>query len=404
MAQNETIVFYAKDFFGDAVEASITFYQYGKVIHKTTFIDGRTEIKMPQQLEPGVYDIVASRETGEYRVNNIVIAMASHYFKHAIKHNDIKLKDGNIKDKEVIDKWKFNPIIYNHLFHLPSNAKEIFDKLVNYSSNPEGMRWGGMINLRKDISVSRGEAYINRRLVAWRETKLDIPDIGIYNIGIKNGSIVVSKNPLDYRMAILRVDSNDWVRLNSESKYHCIQKGNDLFFFSDFELSSEDIVMEIPSEISITGIVIDGKAYGLSRSSAKGTSVKVDMVGDGPVLNTDRLYVYATTEYFLLWENDTLLTALPRWSGSHIMLDWSDGIVFSSWGNNGSSRWSSNIPYSESYPVFRQGNVPIQSQENLKNILAGFVGIAKNNQFDWSQSINPGATLVWNTISLRPSS
>lgn len=396
MAKNETIIFYSKDFFGDAVDASLTFYRNERIIYRTTFKQGRVEIKIPSQIQPGVYDIVAAREGGEYRVNNLMLSMATHYFSHAQKHNDIRIKDGNISPNEVLDSWKFNPILFNYIGVLPPNAKQIFNHVVSNSSHLEGMRWGGTIKLSRKLLISEGKAYVNSRLIAWREQEFDIPEIGIYNIGFLDGSLVLSSQVLDYRIAILNVEGEDWVRLTYTGTYHPIMQGNKSIYFIDYEENSEDIHMNMLDPSYIYGVVVDGKIYNRSRSTVDTTKVKLDVVGTGAVLRTNKFYVYATKEYFLLWEGTILLVALPRWKGSHMELDWSDGLVFSSWGHNGNSRWSSDSPYPRSHILFREGKVPTEEEDALRNIILEDTDIAGNRREDWEEVRKSStSTIVW---------
>lgn len=404
MSQQESLVWFAKDFFGNSTEARIFFYRNEKLIYSTHFENGYAVVKMPSQLEPGVYDVVARRDTGEYRINNMMIPMVSHYFSHSRLHDDLFLTGDNFKKGEVIEDWKFNPILYHYLRNLPQNSKNIFDELSKYSSNPDGMRWGGLISLEDDIKITRGAAVIGGHVVDWNNTSISIPfEKGTYNLGIKNNKILLTKENTDYTMAIIRKDHEDWIRMDVITKYHPIYLNDKSLIFSDFEEDTNDVEIDLPSQEMIFGAITNGKVFSKARSTVKSTNIQVKMIGKGPVFSTDRLYVYATDDYFLLWENSTLLTAIPRWDKSYVSLDWSDELVFHSWGNNGNTRWHSPRPYPPSYCTLRTGDTPIETLRDLNKLIVGFGKIAGNNFHDWGNSYkSSGATIEWNPYVLKP--
>ena len=404
MAQQESLIFRSKDFFGDAVDATLLFYREDDVIHSTRFRNGYVAIKMPSQLKPGVYDVVARRDTGEYRIDNLMVSLASHYFNHSRLHDDLRLEGGNFKAGEIIQDWKFDPLLHSYMSYLPANPKKVFDDISKHSSNPDGMRWGGQITLGRYINISRGAALIDGNLIEWDEKNIPIPhDFGTYKVGIKGKQIIVTLGTLDYVMAYLIKEGEDWVRMTVVSKYHPVYRGSKSYVFRDFKTTSRDIDVDMPSTEALFGRVSGGKAFGRSRSTIPTTRIKVRKVKDGPVFSTDRLYVYATDAYFLLWEDKALLTALPRWDGSHVMLDWSDGLVFASWGNNGHSRWSSDIPHHESYVTISSGVDPLLTERNLRKSVLGFNDIAGDDFEEWGEAYkSETATMEWNPHVLNP--
>lgn len=401
MANNESLVLFAKDFFGDSVDATLTFYSGGNVAYKTKFEEGYVAIQIPQQLKPGVYDVVASRETGEYRINNLMVAMASHYFRHARLHADINISGESFRPGEVIEDYKFNPLLREYITQLPDNAKDIFDTLAQNTGNPDSLRWGGLMTLTDKLHIGRGEAVVGGKWYEWLDWSLDIPtEIGVYNVGFHNDDIAITTEPVEYKMGTLTVDSFDWVRLVSDATYHPIYRDSRALFFRCFHEDSTTINIDMTTEDAIFGAVRNGKIFGTARSTVPATSVRLKKIGNGPVFSTDRLYVYATTTHFLLWDNRTLLAALPRWEESNVKLDWSKGVVFSSWGVDGQSRWTSNRPYGPVYPVFRTGPEPVEREEPLRNVIAGFGKIVANIPAEWTSTVTPGATLEWNDEAL----
>jgi hypothetical protein len=400
----ESLIFKSKDFFGDATDARLYFYRGDQLVHVTNFEDGFTAIKMPSQLEPGVYNVVARRETSEYRVDNLMISLASHYFSHSRLHDDIKLEGKNLLPGNIIEEWKFDPLIRYYVSYLPANANKIFDDMTKYSSNPDGLRWGGQIILGIKIEISKGAAVVDGTLVEWNNKAIDVPsERGTYNIGIKNKQIVVTKSAVDYKMATLLREHVDWVRMTVVSKYHPVYRDDKAYIFNNFEKESSDVDVDMHSHETVYGRVDRGKAFGRSRSSLPTTKIKVNKVGNGPVFATDRLYVYADDTYFLLWDGVTLLTALPRWEGSYVMLDWTEGIIFTSWGNDGHSRWQSEIPHLESYVRINDGATPISIEEDLQKTVIGFSEIALDDFNQWGLAYKSStATMDWNPYVLNP--
>lgn len=403
--KRENFIIFAKDFFGDAIDAELSFVRDEEIVHKTKFTDGFSIISMPDQLEPGVYDVIAKREEGEYRINNLMIAMASHYFNHSRLHGDIKLQDGNLHPNTIINQHKINPMFFDHVRSIPSNSKQIFDDIIINSSNPDSLRWGGQIHLRNKLEISKGEAVVKSKLVSWGKLSIELPEErGVYNIGInKDKGVVVSSDPVDLRIGILRIEDTDFVRLEVQNTYHPIRRGNNLYVFTDFELTSSDVEMHMPSARGIFGVVQQGKIYDTARSSISTKEVKLRVHKNGPVLASDRLYVYATDNYFLLWEGPTLHVALPRWDQSYLKLDWKEGLTFISWGTNGHTRYHISRPYNSSYITFKNGNTPVLIEEPLEKLLRGHGQIAGNILSDWNSiHSSPTATIEWNGVPLSP--
>jgi len=395
MATKENIIMFAKDFFGEAIDATLYFYRNGDIIHATDFQDGYTIISIPDHLTPGVYDVVARRGTSEYWVNNFMISMSTHYFQHSRLHNDVRLTAENFKPGEVIEAYKFNPLVSGYISYINEDTKETFDNIARYNGNPNSIRWGGQIVLTDKVEIEAGAAVIDGDLVEWEDTKLDIPeDLGVYNIGIFEGELVIDTPPVDLSMAVLRKEGPDFVRMVVKLDYHTLYRSSNLYFFTDFEDQSDEVSMNMPSEEAIFGIVRQGKVF-KGKTTLPVQNIKLKVVGNGPVLETDRLYLYATSEFFLLWEGPALMVVLPRWNNSYIKLNWKEDLYFVSWGSDGHTRWSIQRAYGPSHVNFKTGDTPLMVEEDLQKVIIGFEQISGDNSADWSQTLSGSASLQW---------
>lgn len=391
---HESVVLYAKDLFGIFLRnARIRFYQQETLVYEDRFRGGIVAVRVPENLTPGVYDIETIREgdTGgnisTYTVRDFVIPLSSHYFDHSQLHGDIKLEGGNFDPETVIEPRKLDPLLYYYLRKIPANLQEDLHQIIQSSGNPDSIRWGGGVSLDEVLEVSKGEAVVGGILHTWDNTSFDLPpDLGEYEIGLNDGLLTLGRE-VDFPFARVLREGYDWIRLEVERSYHPIKRGSDHFFFEGYEITSSDVTTSIPSEEILQGGIYTNEVYGLTLKPGENTSVELDFHGQGPVIFTDRLYVYATLEYFLLFENHYLLTALPRFEDPHIILKWDlEGLVFNSYGSDGHIRYEMIRPYLPSWVALMTGPFTREETFELRHVISAEEIISGDEPSSWTST------------------
>lgn len=396
---NETLILYTRDFFGDATAASLAFYRDGNQVHRVESEDGIVAISMPDQLEPGVYDIVAERGDASYRITDMMVPLQTHYFRHASLHSDLKLRGGNFSGEPIQD-WKVSPIFYDYLSRMPDGLRQALRDISLYSGHKDSLLWGGAVSITSDgLRIGRGEARLGATIASWDTIHISLPfDPGTYYIGVTEGEPSIYLEPPQLSLATLVIDAEDWKRLEVHSPYHTIYRGGKAHLFIDYLLQSADYVHPSPSGRIVSGLNRAGLVYGASHTTAPASEVEVRILRPGPVLATDRLYIYSTENYVLLWEESVLLAALPRYVDSRIRLIWGQdrGLTFDSFGEDGHVRFFTETPFSASNVIFCEGSEVIETRTNLQKIYVGFHILAGYDFLDWpTRAKTENATLTW---------
>jgi hypothetical protein len=419
--KKEVLTFYAKSFFGDSLDATLSFYQGDVLVHQDTFRYGYLNVTVPDQLQPGSYDVVARRtsgnevmaslagEVGEYRVDSLFIPLATHIFRHAPLHGDLKLTGGNFSGPPI-ENFKFDPLLYSYLSRIDGELTEELLDVSRYAAGDVGnsLRWGGALVMGDDeIIVEEGEASHDGVLYHFEDTHLAVPldSLGTYFVGIKDGvpDLTAVEGELDVPLANLRVEGPDYYRLNVHTPYHTIYRNGYSFYFVSYEKDAQETLYPVESGEVLAGATSDGKIYGRSRTSVPVSSVKLRFEGIGPVLSTDRLYMYATEDHFLLFEGASLLAALPRFVPSWINLSWTleGGLSFSSYGDDGSNHFSLFRPFIPSHVLFREGPTPEEESVNLLKKLTGLEELAGEDLGAWTiRGASANASITWNGDNL----
>jgi hypothetical protein len=412
--KSEVLTFYAKNFFGDALDATLSFYQGGSLVHQDVFKYGYLNVSVPEQIEPGSYDVVARRdsgdgEIGEYRIDSLFIPLATHIFRHAQLHGDLKLTGGNFGGPPI-EKYKFDPLLHSSLSRVDEDLTEKLLDVSRYSAGEVGnsLRWGGALLMGdNEIVVQEGEASFDGVLYHFEDTHLAVPldALDTFYVGIKDGEpqILSAESELDIPLANLRVEGPDYYRLNVYSPYHTLSRGGYSFYFLSYDKTTDEVFYPTDTGEVLAGATHDGRVYGRAWTSVPVNSVKLRFEGNGPVLATDRLYLYANDDFFLLFEGSFLLVALPRFEPSWISLTWSeeDGVSFSSYGEQGANHFSLFRPFRSSYVLFREGPTPIESSVNLQEKLTGLLELAGDDVSAWViRGATVNADITWDGDNL----
>lgn len=400
---NESLTFHSKSFFGEAVEATLYLYQEDRIVYETAFEDGRAVLSLPDLVEPGVYDLVAQREGGDsYRINSFMLPLATHLFRHAQLHSDLSLTADNLDSQTIIERRKVDPDFFSYLSELPPDARGVFDSIVE-SMGHQGLCWGGMVCFySRQIVVNRGEALIGANLVKWDDTYLNVPETGTYQIGVDTEGITFEP---DIPLATITVDADDFVRIDLNLAYHTLIRGEEAYYFLDFEETSEDIDIPLDSKDRISGPLYENTLYGRSSTALPTNRISLSFENTGPVFFTNRLYLYGDTDYFLLFDlnntldsldsnflGGTLLTALPRYTNSNVTVDWSEGITLVSSGEEGEVVYRESYLYPESPVVFLDGAIPQRTETPLEQYVDDY-GLLFDFDSDFTEEVSEGATL-----------
>lgn len=399
--ETETFHFHAKDFFGDAAEATLRFMSKGEIVFESPFENGILPIRVPEDVEPGVYDLVAQRGDQEYRIVSYMVPLATHYFRHAQLHGDIRLKGENFDPNTIFDISQFHPLLEANLSKIPEGFRPFLDEVSRNSGNSNTLAWGGVVHLNGfNVEVSAGEAIYDGLVYSWPDTSFDIPvDRGVYQIGLLNGGITIGNNPL-FPFAKIIVDSNDFVRLEVSLTYHTITRGENAFFFLGYERTTEDVTIPRPTQKRLSGTVFGDRIYGRAYSPSEVSKISLSFSGIGPVFYTKQLYLHATEDYFLLFDRNrsegTLLSALPRHTGSKVIVDWQDRLSFTSSGEEGDTSFVYYRPYDRSFAILCDG-MGIQTKEVPLRMVSEDFGVlaTSNDPTQWGQTVTTGATLEW---------
>lgn len=390
MDNRETRTYRMKDFFGENVDSGILkFLQSGRTVHEQRFTNGRANVTIPDNVPPGLYDVVSSRDDGAvYTVSDVFIAFSPHYYRHAQLHGDLKLLGGNFSG-DPIESTKVHSDFYTYLAQ-QGNLKEALDRVAQYYS-PTGLRWGGSIHLGEKIEVDKGEMVYEGNVYSWETTHLDYPEVGTYQLGITEGELTIDES-VEYPFATIYKDANDWVYIDKNLGYIPQERNGELFYFTGYEKTVYDVDISFDAPELLQGRVYDDIVYGPAEIGVK-DRVRLDFAGTGPVFEFGRLYVYATENYFILFQEDTILTALPRFTNSGIELDARKGLIFTSYGDGGSVHWRGYVPYEEATLRFLQGDPVVEYQRDLRRDTLGIIPLATVIE-DWDVIQNGSATIT----------
>lgn len=388
MDNREVRTYRIKDFFGENIDSGkIEFLRDERIVHQQDFVNGRAYITVPDNVAPGLYDIVSYRDDGvSYRVNDVFIAFTPHFYRHAQLHGDLQLLGGNF-DGEPIESGKINPEFYNYIDQV-GNLKEALDRIARYYA-PTGLRWGGTINLGQKIKVEKGQMVYEGETISWDDTYLDYPDVGTHRIGILEGKMSIGD--VDFPIATVYRDSDDWTYIDRNLGYIPQERNGNLYYFTAYENTLDDVDVTFDTPEMLQGKFHDSKVYGSAKVGQK-DRLSFKFHGTGPVMEYGRLYVYATESYFILFLEEVILTALPRFTNSGVEIDTRLGLIFTSYGDEGYIQYRTPMAYEESAIYFMQGDEVEEKEEDLRKDTLGILPLISEPR-DW-EIVENGSAIV----------
>lgn len=394
----ETILLFAKDFFGEAVDAKVSFLQGGRVALSARFSDGVLALKIPEHLEPGLYDVLAERDTASYRIDSFFVPLASDIFRHAHLHADLRLKGDNLSGPPI-ERHKVDPILYSYLSRVGPGLPSRLDRSVTKTGESPGLRRGGRVVLSDGrLIVSAGEAYVGGRLVSWGDLSYDLRDLsGEASLGVSGGRMLLDGSPKELEVARLSIDAQDWVRLRLLRHCHPLYRSGSLYYLERVLRDSGELRYGRYSGYSVEGRVYGGEVYGEALCGRRVSEVSLSVRGIGPVLSTDRLYLYAEPDYLLLWEGSVLIGALPRYPSGRVRLAWDrEGVSLFSTGDDGEVSLRVAGSYDPSAVRFMSGPGVRSLEEDIPKKRYGMAVLASASLEDWSvRHRSDTASLFW---------
>lgn len=404
----ELLVLYARDFFGDPLpEAELRFVQKGKLKYLTKFENGRVEIKIPEQLAPGIYDTTATRipersdePRSEYRIADLIVPFATHYFRHARTHSDIKaLKDGNFSSDILIPIRKTYYPLHHLLRSVSDSDVQKLKEVALHNGNHARVAWGGLVRLvGSTLHVSRGEASLAGRIISWGDSTFEVPpEEGMWSLGIRSGALSLADTPPELMMATATRDSYDWLRLNVKLPVQpLLDTAGEPFYFADYENEVQHIQAQIGTREKLDGSPRVGAVYSPSGYGGKVSKISMAVEGNSPVLTFDRFLLEAQSEYLLLWlDTGRLLAALPRFKGSNVALNWEENLTVSSWGEDGHVSWSSSILVPPCSFKLWDDRISLKTEYVIEKTLAGAHLLARHDAAGWNSVLAATGNVSW---------